>query len=157
MSYPLATRTGMQAQPLATRTGMQAQLLMMLIPCYLCGCITILLLTPYLFPGTHHTTVFVSEGMHFNYAYFLVRRMQVLFRPGYPALPQAALLQVCIVCVPSAVRIYSSYMQKTEADRSILDVSSIRLLCRVVTFLNWTILYFLLLRIHVPTTRKVLM
>jgi len=33
--------------------------------------------------GTHHTTVFVSEGTRFNYAYFLVRRMGVLFH-GLP-------------------------------------------------------------------------
>jgi hypothetical protein len=29
--------------------------------------------------GTHHTTVFVSGGTRFNYSYFLVRRMRILF------------------------------------------------------------------------------
>jgi hypothetical protein len=33
--------------------------------------------------GTHHTTVFVNGGVRFNYAYFLVRRMAMLFH-GLP-------------------------------------------------------------------------
>ena len=34
--------------------------------------------------GTHHTTVFVNGGTQFNYAYFLVRRMGMLFH-GLPS------------------------------------------------------------------------
>ena len=34
--------------------------------------------------GTHHTTVFVPECSRFSYAYFLVRRMAVLFHNNLP-------------------------------------------------------------------------
>jgi hypothetical protein len=57
------------------------------------------------FAGTHHTTVFVNGGARFNYAYFLVRRMAVLFHgvPGSSAASQVdfAVLSGNILVVPN--------------------------------------------------------
>jgi len=43
--------------------------------------------------GTHHTTLFVSKGTRFNYAYFLVRRMDDLFH-SFPKMPVTSSVEV---------------------------------------------------------------